>query len=271
MLLNTVGDKLDIIILAGQSNAEGYGLGACEDEYRPTPNILMMKDTDNQGYAKDEKSFVHFQMQMPRDYLIGIAEERFAPKGKIGCFALSFAREYERKHLAPDRRLLIIQSAVGATGFAKGLWGLGEILYERLCEMTSLALGMNPENRVVAVLWHQGEHDAVFKPRLSDEERFAAHSENLTRLIADFRSRFGTSPFIMGGYTDEWSATCERYKPILDAQLEMQKKFDLVGFASAEGLETNNQTLDNGDKYHFSRNSLDILGKRYFAEYERLI
>ena len=271
MLLNTVNEKLDIIILAGQSNAEGYGIGACEDEYKPTPNILMMKDTDNQGFVKDEKSFSHLQIAMPRDYLIGIAEERFTPKGKIGCLALSFAREYAKERLAPDRRVLIIQSAVGATGFAKELWGLGEVLYERLCEMTQLALGMNPENRIVAVLWHQGEHDAVFKPRLTDKERYDTHCANLSRLITDYRERFGTQPFIMGGFTDEWSASCKRHEPILSAQLEMQNRFELIGFASSLGLPTNNQALENGDAYHFSRNSLDVFGKRYYAEYKKLI
>ena len=271
MLINTVNDALDIIVLAGQSNGEGYGLGDTDTPFRPTAKILSMHDTDNQGYLVNEKRYNHFAIKMPRDYVIGIAEERYSTTGKIGCFALRFAELYSEKYLKEGRRVLVIQAAVGSTGFAKGHWGLGEVLYERLLDMCREALAMNSENRIVAVLWHQGEHDAIFKPHITMEERREWHYGNLSALIGDFRAKFGTHPFIMGGFTDEWSARCDRYTAVLEAELRIKDELDSIGFADSTGLSTNNQTLGNGDVFHFSRNSLGILGERYFAEYEKLI
>ena len=268
MLLNTINEKLDIIVIAGQSNAEGYGIGPCERSFRPTPKILMMRDTDNQGYSVDDKTHGKFNIQMPRDYLIGIAEERCSTSGRIGNFGLYFARKYA-ENMDNDRRVLLLQCAVGATGFAKGNWGVGSVLYERMIEMCTLALGMNRDNRIAAVLWHQGEHDAIFRPNLSDSEREKTHYNDLSSMISDFRMRFDTCPFLMGGFTDEWQKSCERSRIIVSALKKITSDYERTAFVNAEGLKTNNQELGNGDVFHFSRNSLFLLGERYYDEYCR--
>ena len=268
MLLNKVSDELDIIVIAGQSNAEGYGIGPTVAPYRPSSDILIMRDTDNQGYVVDEKTVTDFAISMPRDYLINIAEERCSTSGKIGSFALYFAEKYRSEFLSFGRRVLVIQSAVGATGFAKGHWGLDGVLYRRLVEMVTLALGMNPKNRVVALLWHQGEHDAVFRPELSDSEREELHLNNLSSLLLDFRGRFGSLPFIGGGFVEDWAKGFERSAAIESATKKLALDHPLVGFASSEGLPSNNQTLGNKDAIHFSRDSLRLLGERYFEIYK---
>ncbi len=270
MLLNTVSEKLDIIIVAGQSNAEGYGIGPTAEPYRPSPDILLMKDTDNQGYVVDEKTHGTFGITMPRDYLVGIAEERCSTSGKIGCLGLYFARKYKEECLKPGRRILVVQAAVGATGFAKGNWSTDGVLYLRMCEMVSTALAMNSENRIAAVLWHQGEHDAIFRPNLTDSEREELHLANLSSLLVGFRSQFGTCPFIMGGFTDEWAGGFPRSELIVSAMRRLTAKYPGVGLASSAGLPTNNQTLGNGDAYHFSRDSLRLFGERYFDVYRLL-
>ena len=270
MLLNTVSEKLDIIVVAGQSNAEGYGIGPTPDPYRPSPDILLMKDTDNQGYVVDEKTHGTFGITMPRDYLIGIAEERCSTSGKIGNLGLYFARRYREECLAHGRRVLIIQAAVGATGFAKGNWTPDGVLYRRMCEMVDLALSMNKENRLAAVLWHQGEHDAIFKPQLTDTEREKLHFDNLSTLLSNFRERFGRAPFIMGGFTDEWASGFPKSEVIVSAMRQLSAEYPSVGIASSLGLATNNQTLGNGDGLHFSRDSLRLFGERYFDIYRLL-
>lgn len=270
MLINTVSDKLDIIIVAGQSNGEGYGIGPTDEPFCPSADILHMKDTDNQGYVVDEKTHGAFHITMPRDYLIGIAEERRSTSGKIGNLGLYFARKYKEECLAKDRKLLVIQCAVGATGFAKGNWGLGSVLYTRMCEMTKLALSMNKENRLVALLWHQGEHDAIFKPHLTDTEREELHLENLRAQFSDFREKFGVCPLIMGEFTDEWSRVFPKFDIIVSAMRRLAEELPQAGLASSEGLPTNNEALGNGDHMHFSRDSLRLFGERYFDIY-RLI
>lgn len=41
---NICEEKLDIIIIAGQSNAEGYGVGPVDCEYAPSDKILWLRD-----------------------------------------------------------------------------------------------------------------------------------------------------------------------------------------------------------------------------------
>lgn len=268
MLINTVSDKLDIIVLAGQSNAEGYGLGPVENPYMPDARVLSMRDTDNYGYVVDEKSRGTFNITLPRRYVINIAEERQNTSGKIGCLANSFASRYREECLAPDRRLLIIHSAVGATGFAKQNWGVGNVLSERMIRMCELALGMNPENRVVALLWHQGEHDAIFRPELTDDEREKLHTDNLSAMFAEFREKCGEAPIIMGTFADEWAKSAPRSEVIVSAMRNISDSFSRAALADASGLPTNNQDLGNGDAIHFSRNSLYKFGERYFEVYK---
>ena len=271
MLINSISDKLDIIVLAGQSNAEGYGLGSCDEPYIPDSRILSMRDTDNQGYVVDEKTYGTLAIKLPRRYLIGLTEERCSTSSKIGCLAPYFARKYAEEYLAPDRKVLIIHSAVGATGFAKKNWGLEDVLYKRMVRMIDLALGMNPENRVVAFLWHQGEHEAVFRPKLTPEEREAIHLANMTSFISDVRSRYGEVPFVSAGFTDKWAESCENHKYVLSALKRALAAFPLTAFADSSGLPTNAEALNVTDIYHFSRNSLRILGERYFEQYKTIV
>ena len=270
MLINKIDKPLDIIVLAGQSNAEGYGLGPCSAPFVPSLSILSMKDVDNYGYVVDEKTQGTFNIKMPRTYLINIAEERQNTSGRIGCFALRFAEKYAATYLKEGRGVLIIHGAVGATGFAKNNWGVGSVLYSRLCRMCSLALGMNSENRLVAVLWHQGEQDAIFRPKLTAEEREQTHYTELSAMLADFRLQYGTVPFIMGDFTEEWKAICENSEVIVSAMQRIVSDYKAVGLVNSSGLFTNNQQLGNGDKFHFSRNSLTLLGERYFDVFKLL-
>ena len=159
---------------------------------------------------------------------------------------------------------------MGATGFAKGNWGLDGVLYKRLVRMTELALSMNPENRIKAFLWHQGEHDAIFRPDLTDEEREEIHTNDLVSMLSDFRARFGNTPILMGGFNDEWSGSWPKSQVIVSAMRGAIEKLGNAALVSAEGLPTNNIELGNGDVFHFSRNSLNIFGERYFDVFKLL-
>ena len=271
MLINTVKEPLDIIVLAGQSNGEGYGLGHTDDPYVPTARILSMRDVDNQGYTVDDRSRGTFNITLPRTYLINITEERRTPTGRVGCLAHYFARRYERECLSPDRRLLIIEAAVGATGFAKKNWTPDGVLYQRLFRMCSLALGMNPENRIVAFLWHQGEQDAIFRTHLTPEVREETYFNDLSALVFGFRSRFGTVPFLAGGFADAWRPTCPGAVPVERALRSVISATVRSGFVDSTGLLVNDEVLENGDIFHFSRNSLHVFGERYFEKYREII
>ena len=256
-------EKFDIIIQGGQSNAEGGGLGPVETEYKTSNRILYLTAQKKVETIGDR--IVITYGQEPLD--ISVAAERYEVDGLRSDFALTFAQEYiNGELLANDRKLLIVRAAVGGTGFQKEHWGLGKQLYSKLVEMTNYALSLNPENRIVGFLWHQGEHDA-FEGNTPKNYR-----EQLKNMVLDIRSRYGNMPFIAGDFCYEWKnknlAICQ---PIVDVIKRVVNEIGNAGFVTTENLLSNNQKIENGDDIHFCRETLYELGKRYFKKYSELI
>lgn len=249
----------DIILEAGQSNAEGYGHGPVEKAYIPDERILYYTADDppaGEYYPKGEPE-------------IRIAAERphpdLEPGDVRGDLALSFAQKYVEKGLLPEgRKLLIVRAAVGGTGFLKGYWRKGDPLYERMLRMTDKAVALHPENRVVGILWHQGEHEAAFQ---NDPERYR---RELREVIVCLQTRYGDPPFVCGGFCDEWAQEnqpyCDNVMGVIASVAE-----EVGGkYVQTPDLRSNNQKCGDGDTIHFCREDLQELGRRYFAAYEKL-
>lgn len=265
--MNFNNETFDIIILAGQSNAEGCGRGEVGDEYVANGDIMHLYE--NCTYAirvVDGIEKMTVVCDDPNLY-ISVAEERSDENGKIADFALSFAREYKKAGMLSDgRKLLIVRAGVGGTGFKKKQWGLGDDLYLRMLRMTDYALSLNKENRVVALLWHQGEHDAFEgNPPKTFESQLRA-------LVRDVRGRYNTPdlPFISADFVNEWkSKNIEICKPIVDKIKDVTVGEGGI-FIETSDLPSNNQRVANGDDIHFCRESLYILGKRYFEAFDKI-
>ncbi len=269
MIKNPINMPLDIIILAGQSNAQGFGLGGVRAPYAEDENILMLKCESAPTYVKDEQDRDVF-ICPETDYFIESAKEECSEDGeRIGCIALPFAAEYVGSRLSQGRRLLIIKMGIGGTGFAHKQWGIGECLFERMMDMTRKALEMNKDNRVVAMLWHQGECDSFERPELSAAERESIHHENLLRLALAVREEFGNMPFIAGGFCEEWAS---KYRQETDAVMSairaVCREMGDADFVPASDLPSNNQDTANGDDIHFCRSSIYTLAERYYKAYE---
>lgn len=255
-------EKYDIILQAGQSNADGYGHGSAAEPYVPDPRILYFTaGTPEAGeyYPKSE-------------YEVCIAAERpnpaFGPEDRLGDFSLSFAKAYvEAGLLEPDRKLLIVRTAVGGTGFLKHYWAVGDPLYERMLRATDQALLLNPENRLVGFLWHQGEHEAAF---LNDPQRY---HDQLLDVINSVRNRYEKPnlPFVCGGFCNQWvqenQPACERIMTVIRSVAE-----EVGGcYVETADLRSNDQKTGDGDTIHFCREDLQKLGYRYFAAFAKLM
>lgn len=257
-------EKYDIIIQAGQSNAEGMGMGEVEKEYQPTFRICALSA---------EKTVEHFPENLKIVYAdkpfdLEIAKEREYQGGKIADFALPFATLYEKELLDKDRKILIIRAAVGGSGFKKGQWLPEGVLYLKMLEMVDYALSLNPQNRVVGFLWHQGEHDAFEK---NPPNRF---KEQLKEMIISFRNHYDLNklPFIAGDFVNEWkSENLSDCEPIVNAMKEVVKEIGYGDFIETSDLKSNNQTLSNGDNIHFCRSAQYVLGQRYFKAYKKIV
>ncbi len=267
-----IKDKLDIVVIAGQSNAEGYGVGEATEEYTPDDRILWLNDKANARFENENGKDV-FKIEYPTSLSVTIADEPFNGTSKVGKLAFWFACDYVRQgELQEGRKLLILNAAVGGTGFRDNQWGLGRLLYERLKAFTSVALSWNTENRLVAFLWHQGECDSFENSDWTVEKKYATHKRNLGEMITDFKKQFACPnlPFIAGGFCDEWYL---KNKMPCDAVLRAIKEVcrEHGAFVETSGLKSNNEQTGNGDDIHFCRDATHILGGRYYNAYEKFI
>jgi len=252
MLRDFKNECFDIIIQGGQSNAEGCGIGPTDHPYWPKENVLYYNN----------------------DFTISRAREIVSGNNIQSNFVLSFAREYVNNGLlAEGRKLLIIRAAVGGTGFLDNHWGMQDDHYLRMMEMIKDALAFNPENRIVAFLWHQGEADAILG---ASKE---AHYNNLMTLVKSVRSTFNIEnvPFIAGDFVQHWkSEHLDIATPVVDAIRDVCRDCG-GGFVETDGLLSNLQEhLQNGteivreDTIHFSRRAGYELGLRYFDCFMKL-
>jgi len=270
-------EKFDIIVLAGQSNASGFGVGPVSEEYVPDRRILLMENDAIPYYTEPEegspyKYIMKFMNPTPRN-TVRIADEVLADRGKVSSLAITFAEQYARTFLDSERKVLIIDSACGGTGFTCPAWGVGNPLHNRMMDMVSLALSCNPENRIVAFLWHQGEHDAVENEGCASENTYRTHKANLLSMLNDFYTKFDckSAPFITAGFCNEWYQSNRVVsEPIIRAIREVAAE---VGgrYIDVLDLQSNNQATENGDVIHFSRESQHVLGRRLFEQYTDII
>ena len=256
-------DKYDIIIEGGQSNAEGSGLGPVEKEYEPREDILYL-DAEKDVVTTPERIEVNYK-DLP--FVIKVAKERPYNDSKLGDLALTFSEKYiESGLLKNGRKILIVRGAIGGTGFQKGHWGVGAPVFEKMLEMTDYALSLNPENKVVGFLWHQGEHDAF------EGNTPANYKKQLLSTVETGRAKYGKTPFIAGDFSNEWKSLnigiCE---PIIKVIKEVVDEVGCSAFVETADLPSNNQKTGNGDNIHFCRQSLHVLGERYFNAFMKII
>lgn len=256
-------EKFDIFIQAGQSNAEGTGLGPVLKEYVSSEKVL---------YLSAEKEVTILQNGLKIDYAdkpfsVELAKERCVDGKQYGDFALTFSEEYIKNGLLKeDKKMLIVRAAVGGTGFYKKQWGVGNILHSKMIEMVEYALSLNPENRVVGFLWHQGEHDAF------EGNQPENYYNQLCGLVNDVRSRYGNMPFICGDFVNEWKQlNIEQCTPIVEMIKKVSFDIGRSAFVETSDLLSNNQMIGNGDNIHFCRQDLQELGHRYFAAFKKLM
>ena len=184
-----VPDGYDVVAVLGQSNALGWGTG--EDEPSagvPDPRIWQWPGS---GPALDT--------------VVPAVDPLIGPYTAAGVGpAMSFARAYVAEH---DRNVLIVQAAVGGTAFVPGegmTWdpdvhGSVRNLYDEAVGQVRDALAEGDGNRLVAVLWVQGESDVG---QLSPE----AYADELDGLVARLRADVGPAPFVIGQMVPDWIA-----------------------------------------------------------------
>ena len=269
LIKNPTDDKFDIIIVAGQSNALGCGIGETEKPFIPNERIMMLNEDFTADFIDD-----NLIMENSGNCYIAVADDRVENGQKKASFCLSFAQNYLKNNLDSDRKILLVQTAVGGTGFAKKHWGENEKLTVRMFEMVNMALAMNKENKVVAVLWHQGEHDMYRNESLTYKEKYVFYFNKLYYFIKNLREVYGSVPFISGGFCPSWTAQnkISSVNAINDAYKNLNRVFEKIAHVwKVDDLKSNNDMVKCGDVIHFCRDSSYKLGRRFYKEYKNII
>ncbi|EOL1803518.1 DUF6645 domain-containing protein [Escherichia coli] len=221
-----------VIALAGQSNgmAFGEGLPLPETYDRPEPRIMQLarRSTVTPGGAACAYNDV-----IPADHCLhdvidmsGFNHPRAdLTKGQYGCVGQGL---HIAKKLLPfipvNAGILLVPCCRGGSAFTSGddgaftestgasassaRWGVGKPLYQDFLFRTKAALSKNPKNRLLAVVWMQGEND------LADGSQ--QHSGLFTAMVQQFRADMaaysaqcvggsaGSVPWICGDTTYYW-------------------------------------------------------------------
>ncbi len=163
----------------------------------------------------------------------------------------------------PGREIGLIPAAVGGTPILS--WKRGEIdkhdpgkhPYD---DAVALASAARQYGEIVAVLWHQGETDAV--------QNNVNYRDDLFEVIAAFRRdlRLADSvPFILGELGDFYKEDIMKHAGMINGAMhEAAAKLPGVGVVGTAGL------IHHGDFLHFDTPSAHRLGERYFAKYLRM-
>ena len=261
MLKDFTKEKFDIIIQAGQSNAEGNGMGEVEKPYKPNDDVWFMCG------PLDKHEFYMYPAHE------GVRENEI-----LSNFIFKFAENYVAdERLKDGRKLLILCTAVGGTGFIDGQWKMTDCYYLRMMDMIRTALALNPENRLVGLIWHQGESDSLFKATVD------VHYNHLMTLLNSVRDEFKVPeiPFVAGDFVYDWrDKHAEVCAPVLEAIRKVCADYPYGEFVESDGLTSNMQQLNRKtpcsgqmiiDDIHFSRKALYEFGDRYYKAYTSIL
>jgi hypothetical protein len=293
----------DIVIVAGQSNAVGAGLGPYTDSYK-TPRVdarIFQVGRNIPNCVLDDGKVVAASDVLEH-------WNNCPSSGGIG-FGMAFARRWVIHNLANDRNVLIVPAAYGGTSLNQ--WVDSSVimdktanLYQDLIKKTRFALAAGgSQNRIVAILWLQGESDVlacVANPTLYPLCDYNNYTHvwiqwinRTSNLFHSFRQQFSAStiPIAAGGFVPSWTAwqtghqlnNIEAWKTNFETQLSLYQKIDSqftyidpVNLKSNADIGITLPTLPPDLEYdslhgHYSAASQIELGNRFFQAVQLLL
>lgn len=252
----------DVFLVAGQSNAVGEGTGVDVLLDYTNPRVLQ------------------YAMQAPYVNQVLLAQDPLqfnsfgANNGCIG-FSTTFARYYLSTIQNTHRKVLLVPSAVGGTGFststvAGGGYGKWDVstgdLFVKAVNAANAAMQLTDPvdplftNKFKGILWHQGEADAINSVSAN------SYQASLTTLVAAFRQQItgaANAPFFAGEMTATWTgvqAGASTIQGVID---------NIPSFITNSYVISNfNLGTDSSQgTVHYSAASQRVLGYRYFSKF----
>ena len=165
---------------------------------------------------------------------------------------LSFAKA-ALAELAPNRKILLVTVAKGATGYSNSYWvegGTGDVqALARVAAAMSQGTGVN---RLMGILGTGGETDY-----LMSKAAFIAHQEaQITRWRSTMAGASATTPWVFGGLLPGGLYTAD---PIVEALKETPSRVFHTAYAPSTGL------VSGGDNVHTSAAGMRTMGARFYT------
>ncbi|END8029956.1 sialate O-acetylesterase [Escherichia coli] len=193
-----------VVVLAGQSNGMAYGEGLPLPETydRPEPRIMQLarRSTVTPGGKACQYNDIILADHCLHD--VQDMSGKNHPKADVakGQYGTVGQGLHIAKKLLPfipaDAGILLVPCCRGGSAFTAGAdgtysdstgasedsarWGVDKPLYKDLISRTKAALAKNPKNRLLAVVWMQGEFDIDAKP--------TEHSALFLAMVEKFRA-----------------------------------------------------------------------------------
>ncbi|EID9651596.1 DUF1737 domain-containing protein [Escherichia coli] len=266
-----------VIALAGQSNGMAFGEGLPLPETYDRPELRIMQLARRSTVTPGGASCAYNDV-IPADHCLhdvidmsGFNHPRAdLTKGQYGCVGQGL---HIAKKLLPfipvNAGILLVPCCRGGSAFTSGddgaftestgasassaRWGVGKPLYQDFLFRTKAALSKNPKNRLLAVVWMQGEND------LADGSQ--QHSGLFTAMVQQFRADMaaysaqcvggsaGSVPWICGDTTYYWkNLNADKYEAVYGGYKgrEAQNIFFVPFMTDSSGANTptNNPSED---------------------------
>ncbi len=282
-------EAYDIVVVAGQSNAVGRGLG-------PSSADGSQSEFADRVFQLGRFGQENMQVIPASEPLQSWGQVPGRWAGRKG-FAYPFALRLASS-LKNGRRVLLIPAARGSTTilqwddkiepdpqhpFTHARKQDSTVLYDDMLERIKFVLAHYPKSRVVAVLWSQGEADVlqIANPR-SDIHDLMSSADVYQKALADLRARLradlssqGCFPFLVAELAQPWEPMNGRpqgmrAKQDVTAAVRNVVAADPCGtsaLVSSAGIDVN---ADQRNSPHYSAAGAAELGKRFFSSFEAI-
>ncbi|ELM5563513.1 DUF1737 domain-containing protein [Salmonella enterica] len=225
-----------VIPVAGQSNMMAYGEGLplpdTLDAPHPRIKQLARRATVTPGGATCKYNDVIPLDHCPHDVQDMSGQNHPKADLKKGQYGTVGQALHIAKKLLPyipeDAGILMVPCSRGGAAFTQGAngafnaasgateassrWGTGKPLYQDLLSRTKAALDKNPKNRLLAVVWMQGEFDMSSGSYAQQPALFAALVKQFRTDLASYAAQMpdfkaDSVPWICGDTTYYWKNT----------------------------------------------------------------
>ena len=250
----TTGEGYDVVVVLGQSNAQGVGAGYDPAIDVAVPGLDQLAGSGSQAGrivpASDSLHHVTTWINPGGVPAVG-------PGMELGRRLLADART--------GRKVLLVPAAMASTsmtGDGAYAWNPADTrsrvnLFTRALGQIDQALAQDPDNRLVAVVWAQGESDAT---RTTGE----GYQSMLLDLVDRLGARYGTVPFLISGMVPEWLAGSPLRQAIDTAQQGMPTLRPNVSYVPGAAGHSRSE-----DVIHYTADGARTMGAKQFAAYQR--